>query len=136
MKNDHSAMTSFKPYLIRAFHEWIVDNELTPYIDVNTKVPKTEVPEEYIKDNKITLNIAPSAVKELRLGNNLISFYARFSGVIQLVSVPVRAILAIYAKENGQGSSFNQKDEEDVHPNTTDDSHQPPPKKPILKIVE
>lgn len=136
MKNDHPAMTSFKPYLIRAFHEWIVDNELTPYIDVNTRVPKTEVPQEYIKDNKITLNIAPSAVKDLRLDNNLISFYARFSGVVQFVQVPIRAVLAIYAKENGQGSSFNQKDEEDVYPDATEDSNQSPPKKPILKIVE
>ena len=138
-------MTSAKPYLIRAFHEWIVANELTPYIDVNTKISGTDVPKEYIKNNRIILNIAPTAVKDLRLNNDLIAFYARFSGVVRLVHVPVRAVLAIYAKENGHGTAFNEEEEDKAalslatsgaEPIEGEKTGQAKKGKPDLRIVE
>jgi stringent starvation protein B len=140
MKSNHSAaMTSVKPYLIRAFHEWIVDNALTPYIEVNTKIPGTDVPHEYIKKNKITLNIAPLAVQDLHLTNDLIDFYARFSGVVRLVRVPVRAVLAIYAKENGHGTAFGEEESSssEVFSESSEKNTQQHKKgKPDLRIVE
>ncbi len=133
-------MTSVKPYLIRAFHEWIVDNELTPYIEVNTKIPGTDVPHEYIKENKITLNIAPLAVKDLHLTNELIDFYARFSGVVRLVRVPIQAVLAIYAKENGHGTAFGEEEKasssEVVLESSEKNTQQHKKGKPDLRIVE
>lgn len=139
MKDSHLIMTSVKPYLIRAFHEWIVENELTPYIDVNTKISGTDVPKEYIKNNKITLNIAPSAVKDLHLTNEVIDFYARFSGVVRSVHVPIRAVLAIYAKENGHGTAFNEEEEEIASSpavSSEEDAQQRKKRKPDLRIVE
>jgi stringent starvation protein B len=105
-------LRSPKPYLIRAFYDWIVDNNWTPYIAVNASIPGTQVPEEHVQDNKITLNIAPQAVKELHLNNDIIDFYARFSGVVKVIRVPIRAVLAIYASENGRGNVFSEEEEE------------------------
>ncbi|NOY67782.1 MAG: ClpXP protease specificity-enhancing factor, partial [Gammaproteobacteria bacterium] len=103
-------MTSSRPYLIRALFEWINDNGLTPYILVNTEIPDVQVPQQHIQDGKIILNIAPSAVQELDLGNDGIIFSARFSGVSMLVRVPVEAVLSIYAMESGEGMVFSEAD--------------------------
>jgi len=109
------SMTSSRPYLIRALYEWIVENNLSPYVLVNTKTPGVEVPQEHIVNDKIIFNVSPRAVKELHLGNDAVEFNGRFGGKARFVSVPIRAVLAIYAKENGRGMVFND-DEEDSGP--------------------
>ena len=104
-------MTSTRPYLIRAFYEWIVDNGCTPHIVVNAEAPAVDVPTEYVEGGQIVLNIAMAAVQSLQLDNDAISFQARFGGVARYVFVPVRAVMAIYAKENGRGMVFAEEDE-------------------------
>ncbi|OYQ75339.1 ClpXP protease specificity-enhancing factor [Wohlfahrtiimonas sp. G9077] len=99
-------MTSNKPYIIRAFYDWIVDNDVTPYIAVDATLPYVEVPEDYVTEGKIILNIEPSATPNLVLGNEWISFSARFGGVPMDINVPIGAIIAIYARENGHGIEF------------------------------
>ncbi|HCU89521.1 MAG TPA: ClpXP protease specificity-enhancing factor [Gammaproteobacteria bacterium] len=96
-------MVSTRPYLIRAIHEWAVDNNLTPYILVDTAQGNVSVPDQLIEDNKIVLNIASAAVANLTLGDEHISFSARFAGVATEVFVPVAAVRAVYANENGVG---------------------------------
>ena len=99
-------MTSNRPYLIRALYEWICDNGLTPYLLVDANAPGVRVPPQSVKDGRIVLNVAPRAVSQLELAEDMVSFQARFSGVAMLVLVPVDAVLAIYAMENGQGMLF------------------------------
>ncbi len=96
-------MTSTRPYLIRAIYEWIVDNQQTPHLLVEVKDEQVRVPQQYIEDGVIVLNVSPSAVRDFDLGNELIVFSARFSGKSYDISVPVDAVQAIYARENGQG---------------------------------
>lgn len=98
-----SVMTSNRPYLLRALYEWINDNNLTPYILVDATQPDVMVPASTVKDGKVVLNIAMRAVDSLELGNEALSFKARFGGVSQFLYVPVAAVLAIYAQETGQG---------------------------------
>ena len=102
-------MTSSRPYLVRALYEWILDNGLTPYLLVDATVPGAVVPRDFVQDGKIVLNISPSAVRDLELGNDQIHFNARFRGVAQDVFVPVGAVLAIYARENGHGMVFAEE---------------------------
>src|ERR1700687_2226628 len=99
-------MNSTKPYLIRAFYEWIVDNSCTPYVVVNANFPEVSVSLQYIDNGQIVLNVSVSAVQSLTLGNSAINFSARFSGISHNISIPIGAILAIYAKENGRGMVF------------------------------
>jgi stringent starvation protein B len=109
-------MTSTRPYLIRAFYEWIVDNDCTPHIVVNADVLGTDVPREYIDGGQIVLNISMTAVQSLSLGNELINFQARFNGIARMVSIPIRAIMAIYARENGRGMVFTEEEGESSQP--------------------
>lgn len=109
-------MLSNKPYLIRAFFEWIIDSKCTPFLIVNANFPRCKVPSDYVEDGQITLNISPEAIRDLRLGNDFIEFRASFSGIVHIISVPVKAILAIYAHENGQGMFFDI--EEDTEGNS------------------
>lgn len=102
-------MTPSRPYLIRALNEWILDNRNTPYILVDAGMTGVEVPQEYVTDGQIVLNIAPGAVKNLSLDNEAVAFNARFGGVPMTVYVPVTAIMAIYARETGQGMSFGRE---------------------------
>jgi len=99
-------VTSSKPYLIRALYDWIVDNGCTPHLVVEAKDERVRVPTQYVKDGTIVLNIAPGAVRDLVLGNDYISFNARFGGVAQDVMFPVGAARMIYARENGQGMAL------------------------------
>jgi stringent starvation protein B len=99
-------MTSNKPYIVRAFYEWIVDNELTPYIAVDTSVYGVIVPLAYIHDNQIVLNIAPVSVGAISLAGDNIEFSARFGGKLENLVIPYAAISAIYAKENGAGTQL------------------------------
>ena len=125
-------MTSSRPYLIRALYEWINDNDLTPYILVDTRYDGLQVPSQHIQDNKIVLNIAPRAIQELDLGNDYIMFNARFSGVSMIVRVPIVAVLSIYAMETGQGMVFEQ-DDNDPAPN---DPGPEKPAKPTLRVIK
>lgn len=99
-------MTPRRPYLVRAFYDWLVDNDLTPHLVVDATLPGVKVPMEFVSDGQIVLNIAPRAVGNLELGNEAISFNARFSGRPHSVIVPLYAVLAIYARENGAGTMF------------------------------
>ncbi|MEW5708257.1 MAG: ClpXP protease specificity-enhancing factor [Pseudomonadota bacterium] len=96
---------STKPYLIRAIYEWCVDSGATPYLSVTVDA-NTRVPMEYVRDGQIVLNISPDATRNLTIGNDLIQFSARFGGVSRELSIPIDAVAAIFAKENGQGLMF------------------------------
>jgi stringent starvation protein B len=117
-------MTSSRPYLLRAIYDWILDNSLTPYVMVDAVMPNVAVPERFVEDGKIVLNIAPQAVGGLSLGNDAVQFDARFSGIAQHVYVPVEAVKAIYAVENGRGMVFSEDEESDppMPPKDDDDS--------------
>jgi len=99
-------MSSSRPYLIRAFYEWILDNNCTPYILVNAGWVGVNVPDEHIKDGQIVLNISPTAVQNLIVNNEAIEFDGRFSGMPRQIYAPIPAIVGIYARENGQGMVF------------------------------
>lgn len=99
-------MSSNKPYLVRAFYDWISDNDLTPYIVVDVSVYGVLVPMSYVNDGQIVLNVAASAVGTIALGVEAIEFSARFGGKLEHITVPYGAIAAIYAKENGAGTSL------------------------------
>lgn len=126
-------MTSSKPYLIRGIYQWIVDNDLTPYLLVNAETSDAQIPLEHVRDGQIVLNISPKACRGLLLENNKILFTARFSGVATQVCVPPAAVLAIYAKENGRGMEFS---EEDDSPPPSPSSEQNKQSKPSLKLVK
>jgi stringent starvation protein B len=98
--------TPTKPYLLRALYEWCVDNGYTPYVSVVVDAA-TRVPPEHVKNGEIVLNIGPLATNRLRIGNEMIEFSARFGGVAREISIPVTQVAAIYARENGQGMSFD-----------------------------
>jgi stringent starvation protein B len=97
---------STKPYLIRAIHEWCTDSGLTPYIAVLAD-EQVQVPREFVKNGEIVLNISPLATNRLSLGNEFIEFQARFGGVGRDVSIPIDKVIAVYARENGQGMAFD-----------------------------
>jgi len=101
-----TAEIATKPYLLRALYEWCVDNGYTPHVAVKVD-SKTQVPSEYVKNGEITLNVAPSAVHKLQMGNEQIEFSARFAGVARQISVPVANVFAIYARETGHGMTFD-----------------------------
>jgi len=98
-------IASAKPYLIRAIYEWCLDQGFTPYLSVFVD-DGTRVPREFVKDAQIVLNVGTEATQHLLMGNDHITFSARFNGVAQALSVPVENVLAIYARENGQGMAF------------------------------
>jgi stringent starvation protein B len=132
-------MTSNRPYLIRAMHEWIGDNGMTPYLLVDAGFPGVSVPLQAVKDGRVVLNVAPRAVAQLELGNQFIRFLARFSGVSQSVELPVAAVQAIYAQETGQGMMLPQEGESPA-PDTDPDSSGSPDsgtrRPPHLRVVK
>ena len=159
-------MTARRPYLLRAFYDWLLDNDLTPHLVVDINLPGVMVPLEYARDGQIVLNIAPRAVGNLELTNEEVHFNARFGGVPRQVVVPMVAVMAIYARENGAGTMFEPEpayeqlaagDETQQAPSETvmsvidgdlpddaetsadDDDKDPPPKgggRPALRIVK
>ena len=141
-------MTSSRPYLIRALYEWIVDNGYTPYMLVDTSLDVVEVPRAFVENGRIILNISPEATHSLVLGNEAVTFNARFSGTAMDVHVPVISVLAIYARENGQGMMFGDQDDTPPDPGPgpgstikspeSSDGPKAPPetKRPNLKIVK
>ena len=126
-------MTSLKPYLIRSIYEWIVDNDLTPHLLVDAENSLAILPQQFIEDGKIVLNIKPQAVQGLMLGNEEIQFNARFSGKPIHIVAPIAAVMAIYAKENGKGMIFDQEDEES---DKTPPPENIPPTRPTLRVVK
>ncbi len=126
------SMTPSQPYLVRAIYEWIVDNELTPYVLVNAESDASQVPRQYVENGKIVLNLGPVAVDDLEMANEYIAFNARFGGKAMNVSFPISAVLAIYAKENGQGMVFNESDGDNPPPGTEPDNSG----RPKLKLVK
>ena len=98
-----------RPYLLRAFYDWIVDSECTPHIIVNATMPCVEVPQQFIEDGKIVLNIAPRSVIQFSMDKEAVAFNARFSGQPMQVYVPLYAIEGIYARENGSGTIFPEE---------------------------
>jgi len=129
-------MTSNRPYLLRALYHWIDDNRMTPHILVEAEHEGVDVPEQAIQKGKVILNIDRAAVQDLDLGNDWLMFKARFSGREHKVSIPVEAVLAIYAKENGQGMMFAPEDEGQPPPDPDDGSGPASAKRPHLKIVK
>lgn len=135
-------MTPSRPYLLRALYEWILDNSATPHILVNALHPEVQVPQDYVKDGQIVLNIAPSAVKALSLGNELLTFNARFRGIPMDISVPLSAVIGVYAKENGRGMMFENGGDGPDFPGPTEphdpDSPSTPPSggRPSLRVVK
>ena len=124
--------TSKRPYLLRAINEWILDNLMTPHILVDTVADDVVVPKQYIEDGQIVLNISPNAVKDLVIGNDLLVCSARFGGKSCNISVPMRNVLAIYAKENGMGIVFP---DEETGPGP-DPANNRLEKAPKLKLVK
>jgi stringent starvation protein B len=136
-------MTSSRPYLIRALYEWIVDNGFTPYMLVDTSLDVVEVPRAFVENGRIILNISPEATHSLVLGNEAVTFNARFSGTAMDVYVPVVSVLAIYARENGQGMMFGEQDDTPPDPGSKTKPEAgkvpgapPEVKRPNLKIVK
>lgn len=143
-------MNSSRPYLVRSLYEWIVDNDCTPHMLVNAEYPAVQVPQGFASDGQIVLNISPSAVRNLHMDNDAVSFEGRFGGVSHSLYVPAGAILGIYARENGQGMVFELDppldDEDDLHDDgiEPDDDGPPdggsqPPRpsgRPSLKVVK
>lgn len=159
-------MTARRPYLLRAFYDWLLDNDLTPHLVVDINLPGVMVPLEYARDGQIVLNIAPRAVGNLELTNEEVHFNARFGGVPRQVVVPMVAVMAIYARENGAGTMFEPEpayeqlagDNEtqqapsetmmsvidgdlpdDAETSGSDDDNDPPPRgggRPALRIVK
>ena len=126
-------MTSQKPYLIRAVYEWLIDNGATPYLLVDTSFEGVIVPEAFINDSKIVLNIAPDAVQHYEANNENIYFSARFSGKRMELFIPIDAVLGIYGKENNQGMFFNK---DQTTPPTPPSNSTKEKGKPKLMIVK
>lgn len=137
-------MTANRPYLLRAFYEWIVDNNCTPYLVVDATYELVKVPTQFIQNGQIVLNVAPTAVGNLQLGNDEVTFNARFGGQPFALYIPVKAVLAIYARENGAGTVFTLEEEEDeaeiFSENFEHDDTDPEPPKPKkgshLKVIK
>ncbi len=106
MNPEDGSMTSTKPYLVRAIYEWILDNQMTPHLLVDARYPGTKVPTDFVDDGQIVLNIAPTAVQALVMGNEWIQFNARFGGSAREIQIPSAAVVGIFCRENHQGMIF------------------------------
>ena len=131
--------TSTKPYFLRAMYEWCLDNGYTPHLAVSVDA-QTRVPQAYVKDGEIVLNINYSATKDLLIGNDAVTFSARFGGTPFDIYLPIEAVRGIFARENGQGMFFepSEESEEMADDERPEEPPQPPagPKKPSLKLVK
>lgn len=116
-------MTPRRPYLLRAFYDWLAENELTPHLVVDATMPGVRVPEEYVQDGQIILNVAPRAVGNLEIGNEALTFHARFGGRPHSVIVPIYAVQAIYARENGAGTMFEPEEAYDDNLEMEEENH-------------
>ncbi|MBX3699843.1 MAG: ClpXP protease specificity-enhancing factor [Dokdonella sp.] len=135
MSADAPAMSSNRPYLVRALYQWISDNGLTPHLLVDASVAGVQVPASAVQDGRVVLNVAARAVSQFDVADDAVRFLARFGGVSQSVQVPMPAVLAIYARENNQGMMFPP---ENAPPATPPDAPAPeaPPRRSHLRIVK
>ena len=137
-----TAMTSSRPYLVRALYEWILDNDCTPHVVVDALLEGVEVPQEHVKDGQIVLNVSPVAVQDLSIDDHYVSFNGRFAGVSRGILVPMGALLGIYARENGAGMMFKAEAPADPEPPTPLGSGKDgseagsDKKKPALRLVK
>lgn len=129
-------MTSNRPYLIRALYEWLLDNQLTPHLLVDAEFEGVTVPQAFVEGGQIVMNLNPTAIRGLELGNDLITFNARFGGVPQDVMVPPRAVMGIYARENGVGMLFPDEEYLGEAGQVGESEPAPKPPRPTLKIVK
>ena len=149
MSDDTPRMTSHRPYLLRALYEWIADNDMTPHLLVDATRPGVRVPSHVVNDGKVVLNIAARAVGHLDMDNDTVAFTARFGGVSHAVIVPIGAVLAIYARETGQGMALPPEDGTPGGPDATpmpgspndddtppEDGGEPPRRGGHLRIVK
>ncbi|WP_101757592.1 ClpXP protease specificity-enhancing factor [Oceanicoccus sp. KOV_DT_Chl] len=141
------AMTSSRPYIVRALYEWILENDCTPYILINAMADGVQVPQQYVKNGQIVLNISPTAVMDLLLTNEAMNFNGRFGGVPMDIYAPMTAVMGIYARENGQGMIFELDDPTEPPPGGDDPAPKAKPKsdakvtalgnkKPGLRVVK
>lgn len=143
MSEQELNLTPTRPYLARAIYEWICDNNLTPHLLVDATQPNSLLPEQYIQDGQIVLNIAPHAVHQFNMSNETITFSARFGGVSRDIYVPFNAVIGIYARENGQGLFFDPNEYSDIQTSenpletsvTSEDTKQAK-KKPSLRLLD
>lgn len=138
MTVEMSQLTPRRPYLLRAFYEWLLDNQLTPHLVVDVTLPGVQVPMEYARDGQIVLNIAPRAVGNLELANDEVRFNARFGGMPRQVSVPLAAVLAIYARENGAGTMFEPEAayDEEVASLNDDEASDERESDPVMSVID
>ena len=146
-------MLSNRPYLLRAFHEWIVDSKCTPILVIDANHPRCNIPQDFVEGGEIVFNISYAAIRDLKISNEFIEFKASFSGVIHLISAPIKAVLAVYAEENGEGIFFDAEEDEtgaegivqlkEIEKNPLNSFDQestyaesPAKRKPFLKLVE
>jgi stringent starvation protein B len=137
-------LPSTRPYLIRALYDWCTDNGFTPYVAVKVD-GSVQVPREYVQGGEIVLNVSMDATSALKLGNDFIEFKARFGGQARDIMVPIARVMAIYARENGQGMAFPVSDDEVSIPmeglqSPVDNGDEPPPatagQRPALKRIK
>ena len=131
------------PYLIRAIREWAMDNGLTPQLLVDAGVDGVVIPEGHVRDGKIVLNVHTQAVKALELGNEFITFSARFGGTSYAINLPIQSVLAVFVRENGQGMFFKEEEPQHQMEQSAGDSEESPPndqsskpRRPYLHLVE
>ena len=144
MSDQEINLSPTRPYMARAIYEWICDNQLTPYLMVDATQPYTTVPEQFVKDGQIVLNIAPHAVHQFHMSNDAVTFSARFGGVAKDIYVPMSALIGLYARENGQGLFFDpdeyanvQSTEDTLKSNTQEpDQPQTTKKKSSLRLLD
>ena len=141
-------MKSRRPYLLRAMHEWITDSGCTPHVVVDANGEGVEVPRQYVRDGKIVLNLSWTATSQLRMTNDEVSFQGRFGGASMTVKLPINSVLAIYARETGQGMIFSDDDAGPTPPGPQPAPDSPPgadadrrdpataKKRPRLKVVK
>ena len=127
-------MTSSKPYLLRALYEWILDNDTTPYILVDASHEDIRIPAGIANDGKVVLNLAPQAIQNLDMTNEHVAFSARFSGVAEDIFCPMASLLAIYARENGEGMMFPAEDDDENAEEKPEGDDKP--KGPTLKVIK
>ena len=120
------SMTSSRPYMMRALYEWILDNDCTPYVLVNALADSVEVPQQYVKNGQIVLNVSPTAVIDFLISDEAVQFNGRFGGMPMDIYAPMTAVMGIYARENGQGMIFDMDEPEP----------DPEPPKPKLELKE
>jgi len=126
--------TSNKPYLLRAIYEWVLDNEATPHILIAALNPQVDVPQQFVEDGKIILNVSPSAANNLLIDNDGVSFSARFGGKPYTIYSPIGSVLALYASETGEGMSFEEEEYDGSPPDGPDDKPPSPKSVPDANV--